>query len=157
MKSLVLVATLAVALAGCATSPKNFYENPSKAKDTPLCRSLMESTDPAFQQDVAAELIRRGVTAEQCQQKLAIENAAIIGIAAVATGVAVVAACQNGCGAPSRYAPARYTGSDYDCAGGSGDGPLFVRGPFRLNGPDVYGLDADGDGIACEPYQDVGS
>jgi resuscitation-promoting factor RpfB len=39
---------------------------------------------------------------------------------------------------------------DVDCAGGSGDGPAYVRGPLRVVGPDVYGLDRDGDGIACE-------
>lgn len=40
--------------------------------------------------------------------------------------------------------------SDVDCAGGSGNGPVYVRGPFRLVGPDVYDLDRDNDGIACE-------
>lgn len=40
--------------------------------------------------------------------------------------------------------------SDYDCAGGSGNGPGYVRGPIRVVGPDDYGLDRDGDGIACE-------
>lgn len=40
--------------------------------------------------------------------------------------------------------------SDVDCAGGSGNGPAYVRGPVRVIGPDVYGLDSDGDGIACE-------
>jgi hypothetical protein len=39
---------------------------------------------------------------------------------------------------------------DYDCEGGGGDGPLFVAGPFPIVGPDVYGLDDDGDGTACE-------
>lgn len=39
---------------------------------------------------------------------------------------------------------------DYDCAGGSGDGPRYVRGPFRVVGRDRFGLDSDGDGIACE-------
>lgn len=41
--------------------------------------------------------------------------------------------------------------SDVDCAGGSGDGPAYVRGPVRVVGPDVYDLDRDGDGVACEP------
>ncbi len=51
---------------------------------------------------------------------------------------------------------ASYTGvcvpiaSDVDCAGGSGNGPAYVQGPIRVVGPDVYGLDRDGDGIACE-------
>lgn len=39
---------------------------------------------------------------------------------------------------------------DYDCAGGSGNGPNYIRGPIRVVGEDVYGLDRDGDGIACE-------
>lgn len=40
--------------------------------------------------------------------------------------------------------------SDVDCAGGSGDGPKYVQGPLRVTGRDVYGLDRDRDGIACE-------
>lgn len=48
-----------------------------------------------------------------------------------------------------------YTGcvpiaSDVDCAGGSGNGPAYVRGPVRVIGSDVYRLDGDKDGIACE-------
>jgi hypothetical protein len=39
--------------------------------------------------------------------------------------------------------------SDYDCAGGSGDGPEYT-GPVRVVGSDPYGLDSDGDGYACE-------
>ena len=40
--------------------------------------------------------------------------------------------------------------SDVDCAGGSGNGPAYVRGPLQVVGPDVYDLDRDGDGIACD-------
>ena len=39
--------------------------------------------------------------------------------------------------------------SDYDCAGGSGDGPKYT-GYVRVVGYDEYGLDADGDGAGCE-------
>lgn len=39
--------------------------------------------------------------------------------------------------------------SDYDCAGGSGDGPKYT-GTVAVVGPDEYGLDGDGDGIGCE-------
>jgi endonuclease YncB( thermonuclease family) len=39
--------------------------------------------------------------------------------------------------------------SDYDCAGGSGNGPKYT-GPVRVVGPDVFRLDSDGDGYACE-------
>jgi hypothetical protein len=40
--------------------------------------------------------------------------------------------------------------SDYDCAGGSGDGPLYT-GEVGVVGDDHFGLDADGDGVGCEP------
>ena len=37
---------------------------------------------------------------------------------------------------------------DYDCAGGSGNGPNYT-GRVTVIGADVYGLDRDGDGVAC--------
>jgi hypothetical protein len=40
--------------------------------------------------------------------------------------------------------------SDVDCAGGSGNGPAYVSGPVRVVGSDIYDLDRDGDGVACE-------
>ena len=39
---------------------------------------------------------------------------------------------------------------DVDCEGGSGNGPSYVSGPVRVTGDDVYGLDRDGDDVACE-------
>jgi micrococcal nuclease len=39
--------------------------------------------------------------------------------------------------------------SDVDCAGGSGNGPYYV-GRVTVVGHDEYGLDRDGDGVACE-------
>lgn len=38
---------------------------------------------------------------------------------------------------------------DYDCSGGSGDGPDYT-GPVQVIGYDDFGLDRDGDGYACE-------
>jgi resuscitation-promoting factor RpfB len=40
--------------------------------------------------------------------------------------------------------------SDVDCAGGSGNGPAYVSGPVRVVGSDIYDLDRDGDGTACD-------
>jgi|SRR5215213_820870 len=40
--------------------------------------------------------------------------------------------------------------SDVDCAGGNGNGPVYVIGPVRVIGRDIYKLDGDGDGIGCE-------
>jgi micrococcal nuclease len=58
---------------------------------------------------------------------------------------------------PSRNCHPSYEGAcldpaaeDYDCAGGSGNGPKYVRGPVYVVGPDVFGLDSDNDGVACE-------
>jgi beta-lactam-binding protein with PASTA domain len=48
------------------------------------------------------------------------------------------------------YTPCLAPSSDYDCAGGSGDGPSYATGPIHVTGSDPYGLDSEGDGIACE-------
>ena len=39
--------------------------------------------------------------------------------------------------------------SDYDCIGGSGNGPYYT-GRVRVIGYDQYGLDRDGDGWGCD-------
>ncbi len=39
---------------------------------------------------------------------------------------------------------------DYDCAGGTGNGPNYVREPIRVLPPDPFDLDTDGDGNGCE-------
>jgi hypothetical protein len=40
--------------------------------------------------------------------------------------------------------------SDVDCAWGTGNGPAYFDGVARVVGADVYDLDRDGDGYACE-------
>ena len=50
----------------------------------------------------------------------------------------------------SGYSPCLTPASDYDCAGGSGDGPEYVYGVVAVTGSDPYGLDADNDGYGCE-------
>ncbi|MEO7007127.1 MAG: HNH endonuclease family protein [Terrimesophilobacter sp.] len=40
--------------------------------------------------------------------------------------------------------------SDVDCAGGNGNGPAYFTGTAMVVGSDIYRLDGDGDGIACE-------
>jgi hypothetical protein len=51
------------------------------------------------------------------------------------------------------YSPCLPLGpSDYDCAGGSGDGPAYTKSGvvYKVSGSDPYGLDADNDGMGCE-------
>jgi hypothetical protein len=59
-----------------------------------------------------------------------------------------VASAGGGC--DSNYSGCVPIASDVDCAGGSGNGPKYVSGPLRVTGTDVYDLDRDGNGIACE-------
>ncbi|GAA0954273.1 G5 domain-containing protein [Virgisporangium aurantiacum] len=40
--------------------------------------------------------------------------------------------------------------SDVDCAGGTGNGPAYVKGPVKVVGSDIYDLDNDNDDIGCE-------
>jgi hypothetical protein len=56
---------------------------------------------------------------------------------------------------PKRQCDPNYSGcvpiaSDVDCVGGSGNGPAYVEGPVEVTGTDIYDLDRDGDGIACD-------
>ena len=58
--------------------------------------------------------------------------------------------------APKTSCDSNYSGAcvpvarDVDCAGGSGNGPAYVSGPVTVVGDDIYGLDRDGDGTACD-------
>lgn len=51
---------------------------------------------------------------------------------------------------PNYSSPCVPIASDVDCAGGSGNGPAYVAGPVYVVGTDIYDLDRDGDGIACD-------
>jgi resuscitation-promoting factor RpfB len=61
---------------------------------------------------------------------------------------ALVVEEESGC--DSNYSGCVPIASDVDCAGGSGNGPEYVEGPVDVIGSDVYGLDADDDGVGCE-------
>ena len=50
----------------------------------------------------------------------------------------------------SNYSGCVPVASDVDCAGGSGNGPEYVSGPISVIGDDIYELDKDGNGVACE-------
>ncbi len=41
---------------------------------------------------------------------------------------------------------------DYDCAGGTGNGPNYVKGPIRVLPPDPFRLDSDHNGWGCESH-----
>jgi hypothetical protein len=49
----------------------------------------------------------------------------------------------------------RQSGGDYDCEGGTGDGPNYIDGPVKVrhdvSPEDPFGLDRDQDGVGSEP------
>lgn len=55
----------------------------------------------------------------------------------------------SGCSSSYAGACLREGIGDYDCAGGSGNGPNYT-GKVQVVGPDIFGLDRDHDGWACE-------
>lgn len=72
----------------------------------------------------------------------------VAALAALALSAGPVSAKRHPCDANYKGRCLRPHVSDYDC--GSGNGPYYVSGPFRVVGYDHYRLDADHDGIACE-------
>lgn len=60
------------------------------------------------------------------------------------------ATTESSSGCNSNYSGCVPNASDVDCAGGSGNGPEYVEGPLRVIGTDIYGLDRNKNGIACE-------
>jgi hypothetical protein len=87
----------------------------------------------------------------------------LLGLAAVAVAAFGTAACgaaeegsataavhgSSGGGCTPGYTPCLPPASDYDCSGGTGDGPKYTS-QVSVSGSDPYGLDADGDGVGCE-------
>ena len=56
--------------------------------------------------------------------------------------------CTPGCSPCLVY----HGGADYDCAGGSGNGPYYTAPgvTYHVTGSDPYGLDANHNGLGCE-------
>jgi hypothetical protein len=64
--------------------------------------------------------------------------------------IAVGTKVSSGGNCDPNYSPCVPIASDVDCAGGSGNGPAYVGGPVTVIGTDVYDLDRDNDGVACD-------
>ena len=98
--------------------------------------------------------VGRTVTGEQVTRQPVTEVTAVGTKAATPTPAAKPAPTPTS--ASSGKCDSNYSGgcvpvaSDVDCAGGSGNGPAYVQGPVQVVGRDIYGLDADHDGIGCE-------
>lgn len=97
-----------------------------------------------------------GVEVSRSQTSEAVTTAPVddvtrVGVRAPAPAPVAAAPAAAAGGCDSNYTgPCVPIDSDVDCAGGSGNGPSYVSGPVTVVGSDVYDLDRDGDGIACD-------
>ncbi|MGD9621243.1 MAG: hypothetical protein AB7G47_21420 [Mycolicibacterium sp.] len=61
---------------------------------------------------------------------------------------APTAAAQDNC--DPNYSGCVPIASDVDCQNGGGDGPAYLSGSAQVIGVDIYKLDRDKNGIACD-------
>src|SRR4051794_36125066 len=80
----------------------------------------------------------------------------VIALALVLCGIALAVQASAAFGASTARCHPSYKGAcldprayDYDCRGGSGNGPKYT-GRVRVVGPDVFRLDANHNGWGCE-------
>lgn len=112
--------------------------------------AAQETQAKAAQEQAAAEAARQqAAAAETARQKAAAAAAAAAAVKVPTPVRPAVPAAPSGC--DRNYSGACVPiASDVDCAGGSGNGPAYVRGPVTVVGSDIYGLDRNGDGVGCE-------
>ncbi|MEW9872614.1 hypothetical protein [Arthrobacter sp. HS15c] len=118
-------------------------------------KAAEDAAAKAAQEQAAAEAARQQAAADEAARQ---QEAAAAAAAAAASAAApkvqppvqpAAPAAPSGCD-PNYAGPCVPIASDVDCAGGSGNGPAYVRGPVTVVGSDIYGLDRDGDGVGCE-------
>ncbi|WP_370168614.1 hypothetical protein [Sinorhizobium fredii] len=101
---LCIAAAMTFALASCTTTQADFSKNPKAVSKAALCRTLVESQDTHFRQQIAVELGRRNINPYDCYAMVQQQNqaaAALVAVAVVGTAVAVCA--NNNCGGGSYY------------------------------------------------------
>jgi hypothetical protein len=96
----------------------------------------------------AAKIKKARARARKAAARAAAAKAAAAKAAAAKAAAAKAAAQAERCN-PNYSGCLDPNASDYDCEGGSGNGPLYT-GTVKVIGYDEYGLDADGDGYGCD-------
>lgn len=119
------VVLMSLALASCTTTQAEFNDKPSAVSKAALCKTALETTDPAFQFQLVAEVNRRGMSMLECEQMVAQQKqaaAVLVGLALVGTAAAV---CANGnCGGGGYTPYRRYPGNCYSYYDRAADGSL---------------------------------
>lgn len=115
-------------------------------------KAAQEAAAKAAVEKAAAEKAAQEAAAKAAQEQAAAEAARQQQAAAAAAKAPVqqaAPAASSGCD-PNYAGACVPIASDVDCAGGSGNGPAYVKGPVTVVGRDIYGLDSNGDGVGCE-------
>jgi hypothetical protein len=144
----------AKAAAAKAAAAKDAAEK-AAAKAAAQKSAKQAAAKKAAEAAAAAQATKRAAEAKAAQEAAAAQAAEDQAAADEAAQQTLVAPPAPPAAAPSGCDP-NYSGacvpvaSDVDCAGGSGNGPAYVQGPVTVTGSDVYGLDRNQDGVACE-------
>jgi membrane protein involved in colicin uptake len=126
-----------------------------KVTEARLAAAAKAAADKAAADKAAADkaaadkAAQDAAAAEAARQQAAAAAAASAAVAKIPAPVQQAPAAASGCD-PNYSGACVPIASDVDCAGGSGNGPAYVRGPVTVIGRDIYGLDSDGNGIGCE-------
>jgi hypothetical protein len=143
--------------AGRFTDARRLAANAGDVHPLKAARGVMASAGRKIAEARAAAALARDQRTCSGAEKVDIRAGAAtpLGCDAFAAELAAKRAAEEAEEAASQCDP-NYTGAcldpnsyDYDCAGGSGDGPDYT-GTVRIVGGDPYDLDRDGDGIACD-------
>jgi hypothetical protein len=122
-------------------------------------RTALDSSVPKGQKSITTRGVNgvRRLTYEvtlvdgvQTAKRLVKQVVAIQPVTQITTVGTKVDEPSSGGGCDPNYSGCVPIASDVDCAGGSGNGPEYVQGPVTVIGSDIYGLDANHDGIGCE-------
>lgn len=75
---LAFAAVISLALASCTTTQAEFQKNPKVISKAALCRTLLETPDPYFRQEVATELLKRQIDPNNCPAMVQQQNQAAL-------------------------------------------------------------------------------
>lgn len=116
------VVAISLALASCTTTQAELSAKPHAVSNAALCKTVLETQDPQFQQQLLAELSRCGISVPRCQLMVQQQQQAAAALVAIAVVGTVAAVCAGGnCGS----------------CGGGGSYEQYAWDEFRR--PNAYG------------------
>jgi hypothetical protein len=142
------VSILLVVAVGCGSSADSSGENESQQRAAALQRAQQQAAQRRELRRQVAR-VRQARAPRQAARQRARRAEARRQRAAAAVAAEAATTAESSCDPNYSGACLDPSASDYDCEGGSGDGPYYT-GTVTVVGADPHGLDSDGDGIGCE-------